>query len=174
MGIKERVFFLSSFIRSFIINIIHSLCTALIIKFILTKSQYFYLLIILFLYGLNIFSMTYFFQSFQQKSRKGVIMSLLFYCIISFLYLPFDSPVINKYIINLLCVLFPPINLMFGFDVLITHEKEFHDFENIKIDVGRITIIEMILFFFASFFIYLIVGYIISQCFHYENGIANC
>ena len=174
MGIKERVFFLSSLIRSFIINIIHSLCTALIIKFILTKSQYLYLLIILFLYGLNIFSMTYFFQSFQQKSRKGVIMSLLFYCIISFLYLPFDSPVINKNIINLLCVLFPPVNLMFGFDVLIIHEKEFHDFENIKIDVGRITILEMILFFLTSFFVYLIVGYIISQCFHYENGIAKC
>ena len=174
MGIKERVLFLSSFIRSLVINIVHSPLTALIIKFLLTKSKYEYLLIILFLYGLNIFSMTYFFQSFQRKSRKGVIVSLLYYCIMSFLYVPINSPIINKKIINTFCVLFPPINLMFGFDVLITYEKEFNEFNDIKADVGQITILEMILFFFASFFIYLFIGYINSHCFNYCQGICNC
>ena len=174
MGLKERIFFLSSFIRSFVINIIHSIFTALIIKFILTKSQYAYLFIILFLYGLNIFSMTYFLQSFQKKSRKGVIMSLLCYCIMSFLYLPIHSEAINKNIIQLFCVLFPPVNLMLGFDVLISFEKELQIFDNIKATVGQITIQEMIIFFLLSFFIYLFLGYIISQCFHYENGSSKC
>ena len=164
MGLKDRIFFLSSFIRSFIINIFHALLTALIIKFILKQSQYIYLFIILFLYGLVIFSMTYFFQSFQNKSRKGVIMSLLCYCIMCFLYLPMSSPIINKNIINLFCVLFPPVNLMFGFDVLITYEKEYHYFDNIKKDVGQITIMEMIIFLFLNFIIYLIIGAIISKC----------
>ena len=170
MGLKERIFFLSSFIRSFIINIFHSVLTALIIKLILKQSQYIYLFLILFLYGLVIFSMTYFFQSFQKKSRKGVIMSLLCYCIMCFLYLPINSPVVNKNIINLFCVLFPPVNLMFGFDVLFIYEKEFHSFDNIKNDVGQITIIEMIIFLFLNFIIYLIIGYIIMKCFKRKNN----
>ena len=170
MGLKERIFFLSSFIRSIIINIFHSVLTALIIKLILKQSQYIYLFIILFLYGLVIFSMTYFFQSFQQKSRKGVIMSLLCYCIMCFLYLPINSPVVNKNIINLFCVLFPPVNLMFGFDVLFIYEKEFHKFDNITNDVGQITILEMIIFLFLNFILYLIFGYIIMNCFKCKNG----
>ena len=170
MGLKERIFFLSSFIRSIIINIFHSVLTALIIKLILKQSQYIYLFIILFLYGLVIFSMTYFFQSFQQKSRKGVIMSLLCYCIMCFLYLPINSPVVNKNIINLFCVLFPPVNLMFGFDVLFIYEKEFHTFDNIANDVGQITILEMIIFLFLNFILYLFFGYIIMNCFKCKNG----
>ena len=175
MGIKEKIFFLSSFIRSFIINIIHSVMTSLIIKFLLLKqSQFIYLFLILFLYGLVIFSMTFFFQTFQQKSRKGVIMSLLCYCIMCFLYLPINSPIIDNNIINLFCILFPPVNLMLGLDVLFTYEKEFHQFDNIKKDIGRITILEMLIFFILNFIIYLIIGYIISKCFHYEYGIRAC
>ena len=174
MGINDKVFFLTSFTRCFIINIIHSLSTSIIIKFILTKIPYIYILIILFLYGLVIFSMTYFFQSFQQKSRKGVIMSLLCYCIMCFFYLPIDSYIINKNIIYLFCVLFPPVNLMFGFNVLFTFEKEFQNFSDIKADVHKINVLEMIIFFFLNFIIYLVIGYIISQCFHYEYGITKC
>ena len=175
MGIKEKIFFLSSFIRSFIINIIHSIMTSLIIKFLLLKqSKCIYLFLILFLYGLVIFSMTFFFQTFQQKSRKGVIMSLLCYCIMCFLYLPINSHIINKIIINIFCILFPPVNLMLGLDVLFTYEKEFHKFDSIKKDIGKITILEMLIFFFLNFIFYLILGYIISKCFHYEYGIRTC
>ena len=171
MGVKERVFFLSSFIRSFIINIIHSLLGALILNIILIQSQYIYLALILFLFGLVIFSMTYFFQSFLQESRQGVIISLLCFCIMSFLYLPINSPEINKPIVNLFCVLFPPTNLLLGLNVFYTFEKEFVFFNyNIKMDVAQITIFQMILFFICSIFIYLFFGFIISQCFCYEYG----
>ena len=36
---------------------------------------------------------------------------------------------------------------MLGLDVLFTYEKEFHQFDNIKKDIGRITILEMLIFF---------------------------
>ena len=97
-------------------------------------------------------------------------MSLLCYCIMCFLYLPINSPVVNKNIINLFCVLFPPVNLMFGFDVLFIYEKEFHKFDNIANDVGQITILEMIIFLFLNFILYLIFGYIIMNCFKCKNG----
>ena len=174
MGMKEKVFFLSSFFRSFIFNIIHSLLGALIINRILNQTQYIYLALILFLFGLVIFSMTYFFQSFLQESRKGVIFSLLSFCIMSFLYLPINSPEINKSIIYLFCILFPPTNLLLGLNVFYIFEKEFVFFNNnIKIDVSQITIMQMILFFICSFFIYLFIGYIISQFFCYEYGVKK-
>ena len=174
MGMKERVIFLSSFIRSLLINIIHTFLGALMIKIILQQSQYIYLALILFLFGLVIFSMTYFFQSFLQESRKGVILSLLCFCIMSFLYLPINSPEINKSIIYLFCILFPPTNLLLGLNVFYIFEKEFTFFnDNINIDVAQITISQMILFFICSFFIYLLLGYIISQLFCYEFGIKR-
>jgi hypothetical protein len=172
MGVKERAFFFSSFIRSFNINLIHSFLGSLMIKLALKQAQYGYLLIIFFLFGLVIFSMTYFFQSFLQESRKGVILSLLCFCVMSFLYLPINSPEINKIIVYLFCILFPPTNLILGLNVLYIFEKEFFYFNNnIKMDVAQITILQMIIFFIVSFFLYLILGYIISQLFCYKYGI---
>ncbi len=175
MGIKERVFFFSSFIRSLFINIIHSGLGALVIKSVLKQSQYIYLAIILFLYGLVIFSLTYFFQSFFQKSRKGVILSLLFYCIMSFLYLPINSPEINKYFIFFICILCPPTNILLGLNVFYIFEKEFYFFnDNTKMDISQITINQMIIFLISSFFLYLILGNIISQLYCYDYGIKRC
>ena len=116
--------------------------------------------------------MTYFFQSFLQESRNGVILSLLCYCIMSFLYLPINSPEINKIIIDLFCILFPPTNLILGLNVLYIFEKEFCFFNNnIKINVAQITVFQMIIFFIFSFFLYLILGYIISKLFCYKYGL---
>ena len=173
MGVKENVFFFSSFIRHFFLNIIHCLSTALIIKFILKQTQYIYLLIILFFYGLVIFSMTYFFQTFLQEGRKGVILSLLCYSIMGSFVLPIDSPVCNKNIINLFCILFPPVNLILGINTLCIYEKEFNKLEDLSLDIGQITIVEMIAFFICSFIIYLIIGLIISKYFHYDYGISK-
>ena len=172
MGVKERAFFFSSFIRSFTINLVHSFLGSLIVKLVLKQSQYGYIFIIFFFFGLVIFSMTYFFQSFLQESRNGVILSLLCYCIMSFLYLPINSPEINKIIIDLFCILFPPTNLILGLNVLYIFEKEFCFFNNnIKINVAQITVFQMIIFFIFSFFLYLILGYIISKLFCYKYGL---
>ena len=40
-------------------------------------------------------------------------------------------------------------------------------------DISQITILQMILFFIASFFLYLILGYTISQLFCYKYGISK-
>ena len=64
MGVKEIIFFMSSFIRCLIINIFHSIFCSLLVKFILKQSQYIYLFFIFLLFGLVIFSMTFFFKAF--------------------------------------------------------------------------------------------------------------
>ena len=171
MGVKERTFFFSFFIRSFTVNLVHSFLGSLVVKLFLKQSQYEYILIILFLFGLIIFSMSYFFQSFLQQSRNGVILSLLCFCIMTFLYLPINSPEINEMIIYSFCILFPPTNLILGLNVLYIFEKEFCFFNNnIKMNVAQITIFQMITFFIISFFFYLILGFIISELFCYKYG----
>ena len=172
MGVKEKIFFMSLFIRCFIINIFQSIFCALLVKFILTQSQYIYFFFIFFLFGLVIFSMIYFFQSFLQESRMGVIISLLIFCIMSFFYLPINSPVVGKLITYLVCIFFPTSNLLLGLNNFYALENEFSPLKNrVKLDLSKITISSMIVFFFVSFILYLFLGYIISQCFCYDYGV---
>ena len=172
MGVKEIIFFIKFFIRCFIINIFQSIFCALFTKLILKQSQYIYLFFIFLLYGLVIFSMTYFFQSFLQKSRMGVIISLLIYCIMSFFYLPLNSPAVNKSFAYFICIIFPPANILLGFNNFYIFEREFSPLKNrVNLDISQITISLMIVFLFLSFIIYLILGYIISQFICYDYGV---
>ena len=172
MGMKESIFFMSSFIKYFIINLFHSIFCSLFVKFILKQSQYGYLFCILFLFGLVIFSMIYFFQSFLQEARIGVIISLVLFCIMSFFYLPINSPEVNKGFTYFICIIFPQTNLLLGFNTLYVFEKEFSYLSNrVNLDVSQITISLMIVFLLISFILYIALGYFVSQIFCYEYGI---
>ena len=174
MGMKDSIFFMSSFIKYFIINLFHSIFCSLFVKLILKQSQYEYLLCIFFLFGLVIFSMIYFFQSFLQEARIGVIISLVLFCIMSFFYLPINSPEVNKGFTYFICVIFPQTNLLLGFNTFYVFEKEFSYLnKRVNLDVSQITITLMIVFLLISFILYLILGYFVSQIFCYEYGINN-
>ena len=172
MGLGESVFFITYFFKSLLINIIHTIFNALIVYGVLKQSQYGYLFLIFFFFGLVIFSMTYFFQSFLRVSRLGVIISLLIFCIMSFFYIPMKSPEINKNLRNFVCVIFPPTNLLLGFNAFYTFEKEFNPLNNrIKLDVAEISISLMIAFLIVSFVLYIFLGFIISNCSCFGNGV---
>ena len=166
MGLNESIFFITYLIKHLIINIIHTIFNALIIQGVLKQAQYGYLFIIFFFFGLVIFSMTYFFQSFLRVSRLGVIISLLIFCIMSFFYIPMKSPEINNGLRNFICVIFPPTNLLLGFNTFYIFEKEFTPLNNrTKLNVAEISINLMIGFLVVSFALYIFFGFIISQCF---------
>ena len=167
IGITELVFFLTYFIKSLLINIFHTVFNALIVYGILKQSQYLYLFLVFLFYGLVIFSMTYFFQSFLRVSRMGVIISLLIYCIIGFVYLPMYSPRVNSILRYVICILFPPTNLLLGLNSFFAFEREFSPLNNrITLDVAEVNIKLMIIFFVASFFLYIILGFLITNiCF---------
>ena len=172
MGISEKVFFITYFIKSFLINIFHTIFNALIVYGILKQSQYGYLFIIFLFFGLVIFSMTYFFQSFLKVSRLGVIISLLIFCIMSFFYLPMKSPVVNNSLRYFFCVLFPPMNILLGFNSFYVFEKEFAPLDNrVGLDVDVINIRLMIVFLLVSFFLYIFLGFLFSNVFCYGNGV---
>ena len=172
MGLSEKIFFITNFIKSFIINIFHTIFNALIVYGILRQSQYGYLFIIFFFFGLVIFSMTYFFQSFLKISRLGVIISLLIFCIMSFFYLPMKSPVVSNSLRYFFCILFPPMNILLGFNSLYIFEKEFAPLDNrVGLDVDVMNIQLMIVFLLVSFFLYIFLGFLFSNVFCYGNGV---
>ena len=164
MGINDLVFFVTNFIKAFIINIFHTIFNALIVYGALKQSQYGYLFIIFFFFGLVIFSMTYFFQSFLKVSRLGVIISLLIFCIMSFFYIPMYSPVINPYLRYFICIILPPTNLQLGLNSFYAFEQEYSPLNNrIKLDVAEINIELMISLLIVNFFLYIFLGFIITQ-----------
>ena len=180
MGLNEPIFFITYLIKHLIINIIHTIFNALIIQGVLKQAQYGYLFIIFFLFGLVIFSMTYFFQSFLRVSRLGVIISLIIFCIMSFFYIPMKSNEINNALRNFICVIFPPTNLLLGFNTFYVFEKEFTPLnDRTKLNVAEISINLMIGFLVVSFALYIFLGFIISQCFcngsnfKYKNNKKN-
>ena len=166
MGLSESIFFITYFIKNLIINIIHTFFNALIVHGVLEQSQYGYLFLIFFFFGLVIFSMTYFFQSFLRVSRLGVIISLIIFCIMSFFYIPMKSNEVNSHLRNFVCVIFPPTNLLLGFNTFYVFEKEFSPLNNrTGLNVAEISINSMIIFFVVSFALYIFLGFIISNCF---------
>ena len=174
MGVTEMVFFLTYFIKSFLINLFHTIFNSLIVYGILKQSQYGYLFLIFLFYGLVIFSMTYFFQSFLKVSRMGVIISLLIYCIMSFVYLPMFSPVVNSILRYVFCILFPPTNLLLGLNSFFAFEREFTHLDNrITLDVAQVKISLMIIFLIISFFLYILLGLCISNIFFSERAYKN-
>ena len=64
MGLTEIDYFLSYFIQYFLLNIIYSIINSLILKLVLKHIPWIYVFLLFFLFGLNIFSLVYFFQSF--------------------------------------------------------------------------------------------------------------
>ena len=79
MGLKEGLYILSIFIQYVIKAGIISLLSSFLLKLIYTKIPLFFLFTLIFLFALNIFALVVFFQSFIDKTRFAVILSLILY-----------------------------------------------------------------------------------------------
>jgi hypothetical protein len=91
MGLTEIDYFLSYFIQYFLLNIIYSIINSLILKLVLKHIPWIYVFLLFFLFGLNIFSLVYFFQSFLDKTRLAMIVCILIYFLMYFLSTSFSG-----------------------------------------------------------------------------------
>ena len=85
MGLSELTYFLSNFIIYFVKNLIYAGFITLILSLGLKRLESIYIFLMFFLYGLVIFALIFFFQSFLQRTIIAMLVSLLFsfYCGIS-------------------------------------------------------------------------------------------
>ena len=79
MGLEEGQYFLSYFIQYTVINIFSSIINAGLFTVFLDRISYYHLFVTLLLWSLNVFALIYFFQSFIDKTKIALVLSLVIY-----------------------------------------------------------------------------------------------
>ena len=174
MGLNEGTYFLSYFIQYVVITFIDSIINTIILAFIFTKIPFYYLFVILFLWTLDLFAMIFFFQSFIDKTRVALILSLLIYFASYFLSMACMDEGASKVLKTIMSIL-PPICIELGIVLLgkfESHFKQFHPGDYTKIYTNY-SIFIMNLMQFIDFFLFLFLGYYLQNVLPHEFGIKK-
>jgi len=124
MGLTDSVYFLSWFIQYLVINSIFSIVNSMILRIVFKSVNTIIIFLILWLYGMCVFAIAYFFQSLMERTRIALIFSILIYFIMYFLSLVVVSDYVSNQL-KLLVSLLPPSGLQLGIQVLLEFEVNF-------------------------------------------------
>ena len=174
MGLREGQYFLSYFIQYAIISIVVSFINSLLFKVVLNHIPLHFLFILIFLWSLDVFALIYFFQSFIDRTRIAIVLSLVIYFI---MYCVSLACMFEKTSIKLKIVLslFPAVSLNTGILLLSKFEYHFRHFYNrdFTIDHYNYSLAIMFLMFGIDFFLYLFLGYYLHNVLPHEFGIRK-
>ena len=172
MGLNELNYFFSYFVLYFIINIIYSICNAFIISASLNYLKTVYLFLFFLLYGLVIYSLIFFFQSFLEKTAISIILSLIIYSIQYFLFLIFKENSFPRWVKYFIGILFPPITMQLGVNVFSYFQINYKEMGNeIYLSYNKFAIKDMYIIFFCNFFIYMLLGFYLQNVLPQKYGI---
>ena len=174
MGMGEGIYFLSYFVEYFIVNIIYAFVLAFISKLTFYYIPYIYLVIYLWLFGLNVFSLAFFCQSFMDTTRLALIVSCLVYCLMLFVAAAVYDDKIKK-VYKIISALLPPVNLLLGAFTFGEFERMYYDFKTKDLDQNHLnySITTCYLMFTLDFFIYLILGWYLQNVIPHEYGVSK-
>jgi hypothetical protein len=174
MGMGEGTYFLSYFVEFFIINIIYCLAVGYIARLMFFKIPYWYLVLYLWLFGLNVFALAFFSQSFMDTTRLALIVSCLIYCLMLFVSAAVYDETIKK-IYKIVASLLPPVNLLLGAFTLGKFEGMFYEFHSKDVDKNYLnySMSTCYIMFTIDFFIYLILGFYLQNVIPHEYGVAK-
>ena len=174
MGLSEGTYFLSYFIQYFIISFIVSIINTIILTFIFTKIPFYFLFMVLFFWTMDLFAMIYLFQSFIDKTRVALILSLLIYFASYFLSMACMDEGASK-ILKIIMSILPPVCIELGIVLLgkfESHFKQFHPADYTKIYTNY-SIFIMNLMQLIDFFLFLFLGYYLENVLPHEFGIRK-
>ena len=174
MGLGEGQYFLSYFIQYTAINLFSSIINAALFTSFLDCIPYYYLLITLFLWSMDVFALIYFFQSFIDKTKIALVLSLVIYFMM--------------YCVSLACMfeggsmaakialsLFPQVCLNNGillFSKFQYHFRNFKDREFLEI-YTTFSVGLMYLMFVLDFFLFLFLGFYLHNVIPHDFGIRK-
>ena len=171
MGLNELNYFLPYFIIYFIINLIYSIFNSLIISSSFDYIKTKYLFTFFFLFGLVIYSMVFFFQSFLEKTAISIIFCLIIYSIQFFLALILQENAIRRGVKILFGILFPPITMQLGINTFCKFQSNYkHMEENVDLKYNRFCISDMYIIFVANFFLYMFLGFYLQNVLPQKYG----
>jgi len=174
MGLGDGDYFLSYFIQYLIISIFVSLINAYLLKMVFTRISLYYLYFMIFLFSLDVFSLIYFFQSFIDKTRISIVLSLviyfLMYCV-SLSCMFEKSPFKIKSILSI----FPAVSLNLGILLISKFEYHFRTFydRDLMIYHTNYSLFFMYIMLIIDFFLYLFLGYYLNNVLPHDFGIRK-
>ena len=174
MGLEEGQYFLSYFIQYTVINIFSSVINAGLFTVFLDRISYYHLFVTLLLWSLNVFALIYFFQSFIDKTKIALVLSLVIYFMM--------------YCVSLACMfeggslaakiglsLFPQVCLNNGillFSKFQYHFRTFKDREFFEI-YTTFSVGLMYIMFVVDFFLFLFLGFYLNNVLPHDFGIRK-
>ena len=174
MGLEEGQYFLSYFIQYTVINIFSSIINAGLFTVFLDRISYYHLFVTLLLWSLNVFALIYFFQSFIDKTKIALVLSLVIYFMM--------------YCVSLACMfeggslaakiglsLFPQVCLNNGillFSKFQYHFRTFKDREIFEI-YTTFSVGLMYIMFVVDFFLFLFLGFYLNNVLPHDFGIRK-
>ena len=174
MGLGEGTYFLSYFIQYFFISLIDSIVNTIFLSLLFTKIPFYYLFIVLFLWTLDVFALIFFFQSFIDKTRVALILSLLIYFVMFFISMACMGET-SKKVVKIILSIFPAVCLELGivlFGKFESHFRKFHPGDYTK-TYTNYSLFIMNLMQIIDFFFYLFLGYYLQNVLPHEFGIKR-
>ena len=174
MGMSELTYFLSNFIIYFIKNLIYAGFITLVLSFGLKRLESQYLFLMYFLYGLVIFALVFFFQSFLERTIISMLVSLLIYVLMYFFFIVVFQESVNLVLKFIFCILFPPTTLQLGINTISQFETNFQDFNGrIYYKFNKFSVSDMYIYLTCNFFIFLFLGFFLQNALPHEYGIKQ-
>ena len=174
MGLEEGQYFLSYFIQFTVINVFSSLINAGLFTVFLDCIPYYYLFITLLLWSLNVFALIYFFQSFIDKTKIALVLSLVIYFMM--------------YCVSLACMfeggslaakialsLFPQVCLNNGILLFSKFQYNFRTFKDREFfkEYTTFSVGLMFIMFIVDFFLFLFLGFYLNNVLPHDFGIRK-
>jgi len=174
MGMGEGTYFLSYFVEYFIVNIIYAFALGIVSHITFHYIPYLVLVLYLWLFGLNIFALAFFCQSFMDTTRLALIVSCLVYCLMLFVSAAvYDNTIKKTY--KIIAALLPPVNLLLGAFTFGEFERMYFDFHQKDIPENYLnySLKTCYIMFTIDFFIYLFLGWYLQNVIPHEFGVAK-
>ena len=174
MGMGDLVYFLSYFLQYFIINTFTCLISSVILSRILSMIPFINIFGFIWLYGMSVFSLGYFFQAIMDKTRIAMIISILIYFLMFFISAAVSSEDVKNFP-KIVLSLFPPTCLQLGVIVIAKFEVSFLKFDSSQVSFPyqNYSVGNMYGMLFFDFFLYLFLGFYLENTLPHQFGISK-
>ena len=174
MGLTDGIYFSSYFIIYVFISIFDSIVNSMIFIKIFETVPFIVFFFLFFLFSLNVFALAFFFQSFINKAKESLIISMLIYFIMFFISLLVTNDNAS-YGMKVTLSIFPPVTIYIGIILLGKFESHFRTFKfgDIFHVYTNYSIIIMFIMLIFDILIYLFLGYYFQNVLPKDYGVRK-
>ena len=174
MGLSDGIYFLSYFVQFFIVNIIYAFGVGIFGYLMMEVIPYMVIVLYLWMFGLNVFALVYFIQSFIDKTRLALIIGALVYCLMLFVSAAVYDDTVKKSN-KMWAAVLPLVNLFLGAYTMGVFKAKFYDMKakHIPENFDNYSLKTTYIMFLIDFFVYLLIGFYLENVLPKEFGIQR-